>query len=318
MTNAKNSTFKNETELHEGLPATIITIVAGSIFFVGLISNLALLCLVLKKLVSGKRSDKLFLLNILAANLFSLFGSLVGEVLGRGNIVPSAQAYCIFYHQVSFISLFNNLTSMAALCYNLYENIIKFPGNRLISFSVSLKIVAVSWALSLMLVPAAQSGFIITDKQGVGICTRIAAKTATLEETASFIALIVLVTIWMSVFCIVIRISLTGVYSKLKQHRAQTERVLYNISAVKVISFNRQAYIMVFCYSVCWIPFGVSALLVALDVISFHSPVYFACLVVAYASVASTPLIYFTVDKRFRITCCKRRNTPPRQVINVN
>ena len=317
MADTRNSTFKNGTNPHECFAATIITIVAGNIFFIGLFFNLSLLCLVFKKLASGKRSDKLFLLNIIVANLFSLFGSLAGVALARGNIVPSAQKYCFIYHRVSFISLFNNLTSMGGLCYNLYENIVKFPGNRRMSFSVSLKIAAASWVLSLMLVPVANTGFFITGKQG--LCTRTMDKTqrVTLEETLSFIALIVLVTIWISVCSIIIKISLTGVSSKLKQHRERTEKVLSNISAVKIVSFNKQAYAMVFCYCICWIPFGVSAFLVALDVISFHSCVYFAFFVVAHASAASTPLIYFTLDKRFRITCCRRGNTPSRQ-IHVN
>jgi hypothetical protein len=292
--------------------------VAWHVFFIGLIANLVLLCLVFKKLASGRRSDKVFLVNIIVANLLSIFGSLLGETLGRGNIIPSAQIYCIFYHQASFISLLNNLTSMAALCYILYENIVKFPANRLFSFSMSLKIATVSWVLSIILVPAAQSGFMIADEQGLGICkTANVDKTPTLEETASFISLIVLVTIWISVFTSIIRISLTGISSKLKQHREQTERVLHNMSTVKVVSFNKQAYIMVFCYSICWIPFGISATLTAANVISFHSCVYFACLVGAHASAASTPLIYLTIDKRFRIKCCKDRNATPRQ-INAN
>ena len=306
--NAKNITYTNGKSLHECYITTVTAVVASIVFFVGLLANIVLLCLVLRKLASGKRNDKLFLLNIIASNLFSLFGSLLGEIIGRGNIIPSAQIYCIFYHQASFISLFNNVTSMAALCYNMYENIIKFPGNRLLNFSLSSKIVAGSWVLSLVLVPAAQSGFIIVDKRGVGICEN-ASKYSAREEIASFFSVIVLVSIWIAVFTRIIRMSLTGISSKLKQHREQTEQVLHNISRVKVVSFNKQAYSMVFSYYICWIPFGVSAALVAANVISFHSCVYFVCLVGAHASAASTPLIYLTIDKRFRIKCCSNHET---------
>lgn len=132
---------------------------------------LAILCL--KKLASGRRNDKLFLLNIIAANLVSLFGSLPGEILGRANIVPSAKLYSIYFNQANFVSFFNNLTSMAALSYTLYENIVKFPGNRLLNFSLSLKIVSASWVLSLVLVLTAQSGFFIARKQDVSICKRM-------------------------------------------------------------------------------------------------------------------------------------------------
>ena len=318
MANAKNTTSRNGTNLYECYAATVTVAVAWNVFFIGLIANCVLLCIVFMKLASGRRSDKLHLLNIVVANLFSLFGSLLGEMLGRGNIIPSAQTYCLFYHQVSFISLFNNLTSMAALCYILYENIVKFPANRVFSFTLSLKITAASWILSLVLVPAAQSGFIIADKQGVGICKNNIDKTSIPAEAASFFSLIVLVTIWISVCTSIIRISLAGVASKLKQHREQTQQVLKNISLVKVVSFNKQAYVMVICYSMCWIPFGISAALTAANVISFHSCVYFACLVGAHVSAASTPLIYLAIDKRFRIKCCRNQEaTRPRQ-INVN
>ena len=174
------------------------------------------------------RNDKLRLANIVASNLFSLLGSFLGELLSRGNIIPSAQKYCFLYHLISFISLFNNLTSMAALCYNLYENIVKFPGNRLLSFSTSLKIVVASWISSQVLLSAAMSGFIIAQQEGADICKKDADKT-TYEQVVSFFCLIVLITIWISVFTTIVRISLTGVSSKLKQHRQQTENVMRNL-----------------------------------------------------------------------------------------
>jgi hypothetical protein len=315
MANAKNMTYRNGTNLYECYAAAVITVVAWNILFVGLIANFVLFYLVLKKLESGRRSDKLHLLNIIVANLFSLFGSLLGEILARGNIIPSAQTYCLFYHQVYFISLFNYLTSMAALCYILYENIVKFPANRLFSFSLSLKITAASWILSLVLVPAGISGFFVAEKEGVGrICKTNIDQTPTFEETASFFSLIVLVTIWISVCATIIRISLTGVASKLKQHREQTQELrVHNNSVVKVVSFNKQAYVMVFCYSICWIPFGIAAALTAANVIVFHC-VYFTCLVGAHFIAASTPLIYLTIDKRFRVRCCSNQKPRPRQI----
>lgn len=311
MMNAKNITYTNGKSLHECYIATVTAVVASIVFFVGLLANIVLLCLVLRKLASGKRNDKLFLLNIIASNLFSLFGSLLGEIIGRGNIIPSAQIYCIFYHQASFISLFNNVTSMAALCYNMYENIIKFPGNRLLNFSLSSKIVAGSWVLSLVLVPAKyleRNIWFCHLCLYLGICEN-ASKYSAREEIASFFSVIVLVSIWIAVFTRIIRMSLTGISSKLKQHREQTEQVLHNISRVNVVSFNKQAYSMVFSYYICWIPFGFSAALVAANVISFHSCVYFVCLVGAHASAASTTLIYLTIDKRFRIKCCSNHET---------
>jgi ribosomal protein S25 len=112
---------------------------------------------------------------------------------------------------------------MAALCYNLYENIVKFPGNRLLSFSSSLKIEVASWISSQVLLSAAMSGFIIVQQEGADICKKDADKT-TYEQVVSFFCLIVLITIWISVFTTIIRIiSLSGVFSKLKQHRQQTE-----------------------------------------------------------------------------------------------
>ena len=275
MANSKNITHKNGTAIDECCAATVTSIVAWNVLFVGLFANIVLLSFVVKKLASGKRNDKMFLLNIIGANLLSLLGSLPGQILGRGNIIPSAQAYCLYYHMANFVSLFNNLTSMAALCYILYENIVKFPGNRLLNFSLSLKIVAASWVLSLVLVPAALSGFFIAAKQSFSICQNNMHKTSSSHDVASFFCLIALATIWITVCARTIRKSLTEIYAKLKQHRENTERVLHNVSTAKIVSFNKQAYIMVFSYSICWIPYGISALLVALNVISFYSWVFF-------------------------------------------
>ena len=300
-----NGTASNATNSYECQVTTVTTNIALVVLLGGLISNIFLLGLVLKKLASGKRNDKLFLVNIIAANMFCLLGSLLGQILGRGKIIPSAQKYDIYYHQVSFISLFNNLTSMAALCFTLYENIVKFPANRLLSFSLSLKIVASTWFLSLILVPAAQSGFIIADVQGKGIVQNPDNTRPSSEEIASFFTLIVLVTILIAVTTTIIRISLIGVSDKLRKHRERTEQVLKNASVVKIVSFKKQAHAMVLCYSVCWIPFGIAAGLTAINTLSFHSCVYFACLVGAHVSAVSTPLIYLTIEKRFRINCCK-------------
>ena len=318
MASMTNTTDKNRPASDEHYADTVAIVAAFNVFFIGLLANIVLLTFVVKKLASGKRNDKLFLLNIIAANLLSLLGSLSGQILGKENIIPSAQEYCLYYQVANLISLFNNLTSMASLCFILYENIVKFSGNRLFSFSLSLKVTAASWVLSLVLVPAAMLGFFITAKEGISICHNSAGRTSSSQEAVSFIGLIVLVSIWITACATIIRKSLTGIYTKLKQHREQTERVLNNVSRAKVVSFNKQAYIMNFCYSICWIPHGISAFLVALNVISFHSNVYFACLVAAHASAASTPLIYLTIDKRFRIKCVSCRMEEQDRVINAN
>ena len=267
-----NVTTTNGTNSYECQVTTVTTIIALVVLLGGLMSNIVLLGLVLKKLASGKRNDKLFLVNIIAANIFCLLGSLPGEILGRGKIIPSAQKYGILYHQVSFISLFNNLTSMAALCFTLYENIVKFPANRLLSFSLSLKIVASTRFLSKVFVPAAQSGFVISDKQGKGI-VKNADNTASPEEIESFFTLIVLTIVVVSVSTTIMRMSLTRISSKLEQHREQTDQVLKNASLVKIVSFKKQADVMVLCYYVCWIPFSIAAGLTAFNIISFHSSV---------------------------------------------
>ncbi|XP_028409359.1 uncharacterized protein LOC114531964 [Dendronephthya gigantea] len=313
-TSERNATVTHKYECSSYI-STVTEIFAWHVFFVGLTTNLVFLYLVLKKLASGLRSDKLFLVNIVAANILSMLGSLPGEALGRGNTMPHAKTYCIFYHAANFISLFNNLTSMAALCYNMYENVIKYPGNRLLTLALSLKIVVGSWVLSLVLVPTAQSGFLVADTKGFGMCKVGNNKVPLVEEIVSFFSLIVVVSIWITVTSVIMIKSLTGITSKLNEHISRTEQVLHNASRIKAISFKKQTLVMVSCYSISWIPFGVAALLTAIDFISFHSCVYFICLVVAHVSAATTPIIYLTIDKRFKVKCCgNTRQKTPRQV----
>lgn len=295
--------ISDEQRFSECQQATLIAVVALHVFSLGLLVNIVFVFLVLKKLASWRRNDKIFLVNIVAANIVSFFGSLLGETLGRGKIFPSAQKHFVLYHQASFLSLFNNLVSMAALCYDLYENIVKFPGNRKMSFSLSLKLIVACWILSPVFITLGQVGFIMVGNQGIGnLSAHGSAGRPEMEEKASLFTMVALVTIYISVFCCVIRIYLTGVSFELKKHREETKHTLgKEIKVAKVISFNRQAYVLVFTYSICWIPFGCSAVLTALEVISFHSCTYFACLVGAHVSAAITPLIYLAIDKRFVI-----------------
>ena len=266
-TNGTGHTTGSDGYECSALFVSVTVIFAWNVIFIGLMANTTFVCLVLKKLTSGLRSDRLFLINIVAANILSLLGSLLVETMGRGNILPHAKAYCIFYHSANFISLFNNLTSMAALCYNLYENVVKFPGNRILTLALSLKIVTGSWVLSLVLVPAAQSGFLIADAKGSGICKVHEDREPAVEEIVSFFSLIVVVSIWITVNSIIIAKSLTKIKTKLNEHISTNEQVLHNLSRVKAISFKKQTVAMLLSYSIFWIPFGFSASLVAVNFI---------------------------------------------------
>ena len=281
-----------------GTAGSIIAAAGLCVFGFGVTANLLLLHFIVKKLAAGKRNDKLFLLNITVANFLSLFGSLLGEVLSRGNFLPTAQNYCLLFHQIKFITFFSNLTSMAGLCYDRYENVTLSPAQRKLSFEGSIKLVAVGWALPLILTPIAQVGFLITIPQGRSICKMERNRTTPTSEVISFFAFIVLVSLWITASTIVIRYSFRMIYSKLKQHRLETEKVLGLRKTVKEVTLKNQAQFMIICYSICWIPFGIVAGLTAANVVNFHSCLYFGALVVA--SAATTPVVYLTMDKRFR------------------
>ena len=289
--------------------ASSIAVAGWCVFGIGITSNTLLFYFILRKLASGKRNDKLFLLNITIANFLALFGSLLGVVLSRGSIVSSAQNYCLLFHEIKFISLFANLTSMAGLCYDRYENVTLFPGQRKLSFKKSIKLVAVgAWVLPLILVPIAQVGFFVTVHQGKSICKVESNRTAYTSDIISFFALIVLVTLWITASEMVIRYSFRMIYSKLKQHRLETEKVLGIAKTVKEVNLKKQAELMIICYSICWIPFGIVAGLTAANIVNFHSCFYFGCQIVADASTATTPLVYLTMDKRFRFKFRKEKH----------
>ena len=297
--NGRNSVSQINFEECSSFISFIIAGFGLGVFVVGLFVNVVLFLLVRKKLAAGKRSDKLFLLSIVAVNLLSIFGCLAGHLLSRTNTLPYAQRYWLIYNHIEFISLYNNLTSMAALCYIMYESIIKFPGNRLLRFHLSIKIIAASWCLSLVLVPVGHFGIIITSIEG----DSLAEKTSNAVENASIIFLIILTSTWITVCSLIIKRSLGKIYSKLKEHRDRTRQVLRQASRTKVISFHKQAAAMIFCYSICFIPHGILAALMNAGVVPFYSCVYFAGLVGVHATTVTTPLVYLTIDKRFRIKC---------------
>lgn len=300
--NATNSTFRTNFGECSPFVSVIIAGFGWGVFAVGLFVNIILLCLVLKKLSAGRRNDKLFLLIIIAVNLLSIFGGLGGQLLGRLNFVPSAKRFCLIYNHILFISFFNNLASMAALCFITYENIIKFPSNRLLDFQLSVKIIAANFFLSVILVPIAHSGLFVTVTEGNSTC-ETHKKTYTGGEQASLACLIILTTIWIGTCSRIIRTSLEKIHSKLKEHHDETLRVLQQTSRAKIISFHRQAIAMCIFYSIFWIPHGVLAALMSAEVVSYYSCAYFAGLVAAHTTAVSTPVIYLTIDKRFRIKC---------------
>ena len=190
---------------------------------------------------------------------------------------------------------------MAGLCYDRYENVTLFPGQRKLSFGKSIKLVAIgAWVLPLILVPIVQVGFFVTVHEGKSICKVESNRTAPTSEVISFFALIVLVSLWITASAIVIRYSFRMIYSKLKQHRLETEKVLGTTKTVKEVNLKKQAEFMIICYSIFWIPFGIVAGLTAVNNINFHSCFYFGCQVASDASAATTPLVYLTMDKRFR------------------
>ena len=223
--------------------------------------------------------------------------------LSRVHTLPSTEKYCFIYNSIKLISLYNDLTSMAALCYIMYQNIIKFPGNRLLDFLVSIKIIVANWCLSLVLVPSAHFGLLIMSIEGDSVCEMHRKKKFTTAESISIASLIILTTIWISVCSTIIGIFLRKIYYKLKQHRVQSEQVLHQASRTKVISFHKQAQAMISCYFIFWLPHGVLAALMNTDLISCYFCVYFAGLVCANATAVSTPVVYLTIDKRFRVKC---------------
>ena len=191
---ANNTTNYSATQACDS--ASSIAVAGWCVFCIGITSNALHFYSIVKILPSGKRNDKLSLSNITVANFLSLFGNLLGVlsiVLSRGNIVSSAQSYCLLFHEIKFISLFANLTSMAGLCYDRYEYVTLFPAQQKRSFKKSIKLVVVgARALPLILVPIAQVGFFVTILQGKSICKVERNRTA---PTSHFLALIVLVSL---------------------------------------------------------------------------------------------------------------------------
>ena len=68
-----------------------------------------------------------------------------GRSAKQGNIVSSAQNYCLLSHQIKFISLFSKLTSMAGLCYDRYMKMSRFQRSENVVFQ-EMNEVSDSWA----------------------------------------------------------------------------------------------------------------------------------------------------------------------------
>ena len=292
-----NNTTKESYSEGQCDRVNFLSIIGWNVFGIGVVCNILLLYLVVKKLAAGKRNDKLFLMNIIAANFVSLFGGLLGEIISRRK--TSSFSYMFYFHMVNFLSLFTNLAFMSALCYDRYENVTKFPGQRRLSFGKSVKLVAFSWILSFVLILSSGLAFIKTNLLDAQKC-KICNKVLTTWHIISFASLIILVTLAITVNSLVISRFLWAIYSKLKKHRQETEKILGATRTAKEVNLKKQAVTIAVCYCACWIPLGIAAGLVASKIIYFQSCIYFGCLIASHGSTISTPLLYLTLDKRFR------------------
>ena len=176
-------------------------------------------------------------MNIIAANFVSLFGGLLWEILCRRKMSSfSYQRYAFYFHLLNFLPLFTDLTSMSTLCYNRYENATKFPAERRLSFGKSVKVVAFSWVLPIVLIPIKDDLL-----QGDTSCRMQCNKTLTTWDIAPLSALILLVTLSIAVNSRIIRKSLWKIYTKLKKDRQETENILGPTRTEQDVNLKKQA-----------------------------------------------------------------------------
>ena len=196
-------------------------------------------------------TDKLFLLNICYNNLIACCISLpihyMDFTLIPQKILPQTVANCcLCLFRLTLTTLFGCLGvgfSSSRFCFDRYETLVKYNQSRLLTPKKAFKVTVVSWITAYVMIILAMTGFAVDVNRGSSICM-VHTGDHQLEETNSFIfsslAIIVVVTVWLTSSNIIILFSLYFVSRQIKHHMVTVRDTLGTRQTLREIKLVRQ------------------------------------------------------------------------------
>ena len=264
-------------------------------------------------------TDKLFLLNICYNNLIACCISLpihyMDFVLFAKEILPRTVAnwLCLFRLITLFGCLGIGVFLLAAVCFDRYETLVKYNQSRLLTQNKTFKITVVSWITAYVMIVPAMTGFAVDINTGSSIC--MAHMDPQLQKTKSFIfsslAVIVVVTAWLTSSNIIIFLSLYFVSRQIKHHIMTVRETLEARQTLQDIKVVRAAVYFVVAYVTLWIPFGVARGMKNSISSPFVDCFFAVSYTLSYFTFAVIPFLYIMTDKIIQIyifnrnwSCC--------------
>jgi len=197
--------------------------------------------------------------------------------------------------------------TLAAMCYDRYEALAKtITLERMFTVVRAKSFVVAIWIIIISMTFCVQTGHILTMKKNGGICFSMQAppyNMLVLHETLfTGYALIVMTSIWMKVCFFIYLRTLSKVHQRIRHHMEEMSNVLGTRRVEIEINLYKISIVIIFVYSVLWIPFGVSRGLYS----SLKFRVYgIACFYamgyqLSYVAFGVLPYIYIFSDKMAR------------------
>ncbi|XP_044526421.1 opsin-3-like [Gracilinanus agilis] len=285
----------SEEKQRNGLSRTGHTIVAvflGIILFFGFINNFIVLVLFCKFKVLRNPVNMLLLNISISDMLVCLSGTTLSFASSiRGRWIGGTHG-CRWYGFANSCFGIVSLVSLAILSYERYRTLTLCPGQGA-DYQKALLAVAGSWLYSLVWTVPPLIGWSSYGTEGAGTSCSVHWTSKSVESVSYIMCLFI--------FCLVIPI-LVMVYFY--------GRLLYAVKQVgkirKTAARKREYHVLfmvvtaVICYLICWVPYGMIALLATFGPPGMVSPVANVVpSILAKSSTVCNPIIYVLMNKQF-------------------
>nr|XP_015219896.1 PREDICTED: parapinopsin-like [Lepisosteus oculatus] len=286
---------------------TVVSVFLGSILIFGFFNNLIVLVLFCK-FKTLRTPVNMLLLNISVSDmLVCVFGTTLSFASSiRGRWLVGKQG-CMWYGFINSCFGIVSLISLAVLSYDRYSTLTVY-NKQVTDYRKPLLAVGGSWLYSLMWTVPPLLGWSSYGLEGAGTSCSV-TWTARSPQSISYI-------ICLFIFCLAVPV-LVMVYCY--------GRLLYAVKQVgkirKTAARKREYHILfmvittVVCYLLCWIPYGVVAMLATFGRPGTVSPIASVVpSILAKSSTVFNPLIYILMNKQFygcflKLFHCKQRSS---------
>ncbi|XP_036612761.1 vertebrate ancient opsin-like [Trichosurus vulpecula] len=294
-TNLSFGTLLTEEKQRNGLSRTGHTVTAvflGLILFLGFINNFIVLVLFCKFKVLRNPANML-LLNI---SISDMLACLSGTTLSfassiRGRWIGGYHG-CRWYGFANSCFGIVSLISLAILSYERYRTLTLCPRQGT-DYQKSLLAVAGSWLYSLVWTVPPLIGWSSYGAEGAGMSCSVHWTSKSVESVSYIMCLFI--------FCLVIPILfMVYFYGRLLYTVKQVGKIRKSAARKREYHVLFMVVTAVICYLICWVPYGMIALLATFGPPGVVSPVAnIVPSILAKSSTVCNPIIYILMNKQF-------------------